>query len=120
MRAGNAIKLRNCHFISKSICYLSQANATGKMLVAQKTTDVFKALKCQTSTSKAQSFQELRNVNTRFVPSFARLTAFFNDKIRKENPSRFELDTVKHEVVEILKKKLIRLPELALQQRSGK
>lgn len=78
MMDGVRIKLKRCHFYSKSIVYLGHAIAPGKTQVAQKITKIVEALRYQRNVSKTRFFLRLCNVHRKFEPTFARLATPFN------------------------------------------
>ena len=113
--AGVTLKLSKCNFFTGSVDYLGHTIRPGKLEVASTNLKALEEAKYPTNQTVVRSFLGMCNVYRRFVPNFSRIAAPLNKKLRKGEPTNFEvLNDEEYDAFSTLKKKLMSPPILAL------
>lgn len=112
MATGMTLKVKKCHFISKSINYLGHMISPGKLQVAKMATEAIESLTYPKNISQIWFFHGLRHVYRRFVPGFPKIVAPLKEKLNKGEPSHFVLDDQERRAIYRLRKRPVSLPNL--------
>lgn len=118
-RAGMTLKISKSFFFSDAIDYHGNVMTRRWLHIATKTIFSGRAYKYLATASKWQLFQRLWNVFRRFVPKSSRPTTFLNRRLKKGEPSMFQLNDEERLTVEHLKRNLSTVMVVALSKPGG-
>lgn len=100
---------------------MGQVISPGSIEVAPKAADAIKKLKDPKNITELQSFLGICNVFRHFFPNFSRIYAPLNMKVRKEQPTNFNvLSPEQKKELFTMKERLVKTPLLALPKSNRK
>ena len=113
-KAGLTLRIEKCKFLHTTIDYLGHVIRPGKLHVASKNVEAVRNFAPPRTITELRSFLGLCNVYRRFVRDFAEKATPLNRKLRKGEPTSFELNDEEMKSFNTLRDALTTTPVLAL------